>query len=120
MQDLGVTSKTYQDKPFIGDHPPVILPGTLVSGQNLVHGTIVGKITASKKYTQLAPAGADGSQDAAAVLVGDLDASGGDEPGVFLEHGVAVDLYLTWPDGITALQKATAIDQLQSAGIYVK
>lgn len=120
MQDFGMTSKEYQDKPFIGDHPPVILAGMLVSGQNLVHGTVVGVVTATGKKTQLDLAGADGSETAAAIIVGDLDATGGDEPGVFLEHGVAVDIYLTWPAGITAGEKTTAIEQLKAAGIYVK
>ncbi len=118
-QDFGINSVEYQDKPFLGDHPPIIMPGTLVSGQNLISGTVMGKITASGSMTQLAAA-TDGSEIAAAILLGDLDASSGDEPGVFVEHGIVMDMYLTWPAGITAPQKATAIAQLKSAGIFVK
>ncbi len=119
MQDFGMTSKEYRDKPILGDHPAVILPGTL-SGGNHVSGTVVGVVTATGIKVQLAPAGSDGSQTAAAVLFGDLDASAGDEPGVFVEHGVVMDMYLTWPDGITANEKAAAVAQLKAAGIYVK
>ncbi len=120
MQDFGVTSTEYQAKPFIGDHPPIMMSGTLISGQNLGHGTVLGKITASGKMTLLAPAASDGSESAAAILVGDLDASSGDEPGVFFEHGVAWDMYLTWPAGIMANEKATAIAELKALSIFVK
>ena len=118
-QDFGINSTEYRDKPFIGDHPPVIMPGTL-SGGNHVSGTVVGVVTATGKKVQLAPAASDGSEVAAAILLGDLDASSADEPGVFVEHGVVMDMYLTWPSGITSTQKATAIAQLKSAGIFVK
>ncbi len=119
-QDFGVNSTEYQDKPFLGDHPPIIMPGTLLSGEDLVSGTVVGVITASGKKVILAPAASDGSESAASVLLGDLDASTGDEPGVFVEHGVVMDMYLTWPAGITAPQKTAAIAQLKAAGIFVK
>lgn len=62
----------------------------------------------------------NGSQAAACILLGDVDASEADEPAVFMEHGVAIDHYLTWPDGITENQKATAIAELKALGIYVK
>ncbi|NOX35895.1 MAG: head decoration protein [Deltaproteobacteria bacterium] len=119
-QDFGINSVEYQDKPFLGDHPPIIMPGTLLSGQNLVSGTVVGVVTSSGKKMILTPGASDGSQNAAAVLLGDLDAGSGDEPGVFVEHGVVMDMYLTWPSGITAPQKTAAIAQLKSAGVFVK
>ena len=119
-QDFGINSVEYQDKPFLGDHPPITMPGTLLSGEDLVSGTVVGVVTASEKKVILAPGAADGSESAAAILLGDLDASAGDEPGVFVEHGVVMDMYLTWPDGISAPEKTTAIAQLRTLGIFVK
>jgi len=119
MQDYGMTTRSFEDKNFIGDHPPIMMPGIL-SGGDHVSGTVVGIVTATGKKVQLAPAASDGSQTAAAILYGDLDASAGDEPAVFMEHGEAIAHYLTWPDGITENQKAAAIVALKTAGIYVK
>lgn len=230
-QNFGMTERTFEDRHFVGDHPPVFLPGTL-SGGSHVSGTVCGILTASGKKVQLDPdeaavaaqgtismigiaaadetfviddqtftwkaaragagevtigadaaaaaanivtavtadltsvtaeadgsdvvitaavAGADGnaivlteastnmtvdgdgtlggttvgreingSQAAACILLGDVDASEADEAAVFMEHGVAIDHYLTWPDGITENQKATAIAELKALGIYVK
>jgi hypothetical protein len=118
-QDYGMTSKTYADKNFVGDHPPIFMPGVL-SGGNHVSGTVVGAVTATGKRVQLAPAASDGSEAAVAVLYGDVDASEADEAAVFMEHGVAIDMHLTWPDGITANEKATAIAELKALGVFVK
>lgn len=52
---------------------------TLISGQNLVRGAVLGKITASSKYNQSLSAAVDGSQTPDAVLAEDCDASGGDK-----------------------------------------
>jgi hypothetical protein len=94
---------------------------TVASGQNLTTGTVVGIITASGKVTQLNPAGADGSEAAAGVLVTDVDAAGGDQPGVILRrHAVCANKGLVWPDGITGPQKTTAISQLKDRGILVR
>ncbi|WP_024333109.1 head decoration protein [Desulfotignum balticum] len=230
-QDFGMTERTFEDRVFVGDHPPVFMSGTL-SGGSHVSGTVCGILTASGYKAQLDPdeaavaaqgtismsgiavadetfviddqtftwkasrstagqvaIGADaaaaaanivtavtadldtvtaeadgndvvitaaatgtdgnaivlteassnmtvdgegtlggttvgrainGSQEAACILYGDVDASEEDEPAVFMEHGVAIDHYLTWPDDITDEQKATAIAELKSIGIYVK
>jgi hypothetical protein len=211
-----MTERTFEDRHFVGDHPPVFLPGTL-SGGSHVSGTVCGILTASGKKVQLigiaaadetfviddqtftwkasrggtgeVTIGADadaaaanietavtadldtvtaeadgsdvvitaaaagtagnaivlteastnmtvdgagtlggttagrainGSQSATCILYGDVDASESDEAAVFMEHGVAIDHYLTWPDGITDEQKAAAIAELKALGIYVK
>jgi hypothetical protein len=98
---------------------------TLISGQNLRSGTVLGKITASGKYTILAPAAGDGSQNAAAILLTHTDASGGDKRTAVIEGnpGVAVQVnsnLLTWPGGITGPQKTTAIAALKALGIKVR
>lgn len=70
---------------------------TVVSGQDLAAGTVVGKITASGKYTAYDDDNVDGSQTAAGILYAAVDASGGDAKGVIIaRHAeVSTDL-LTW------------------------
>jgi head decoration protein D len=66
------------------DFRPLVLGGaqydarTVVTGQTLVAGNVVGIITASGKLTLCDKASADGSQVAAAVMTKAVDASGGD------------------------------------------
>jgi hypothetical protein len=94
---------------------------TVASGQNLKTGTVVGIITASGKVTQLAPSANDGSENAAGVLVGDVDASAADTPGVIIaRHAICSDKGLVWPSGITGAQKNTALGQLKALGILVR
>jgi len=75
----------------------------------------------SGSYAPLDLAATDGSDRAAAVLYGAVDASAGAEPCTVNVrdcevHGEA----LTWPDGITADQKAAAIEQLAARGVIVR
>lgn len=94
---------------------------TVVSGQNLITGTVIGVITASGKVTQLAPAANDGSESAAGVLLLDTDAADADKGGVIIaRHAICSDKGLTWPGGITAPQKTAAIAQLKALGILVR
>jgi hypothetical protein len=98
---------------------------TLISGQNLKACTVLGRITASGKFTILAPAAADGSQNAAAILLYATDASGGDKiTSVILGGpGVAVEVngnLLVWPVGITTPQRTTAIAALLALGIKIR
>lgn len=92
-----------------------------VTGGNYKAGTVLGKVTASGKYKQLAPAASDGSQTAVMILFDSVDASAGDKPGVGHDYGVSVkDSDLEWPVGITAPQKAAAITNLRGLGVKVK
>ncbi len=94
---------------------------TVIAGQNLATGTVVGIITASGKITKLAPAAVDGSENAAGVLAFPVDASAADLPGVVIaRHAIVSDKKIVWPAGITAPQKATAISQLKALGILVR
>jgi len=94
---------------------------TVVSGQNLKTGTVVGIVTATGKVRQLAPSANDGSQNAVGVLVGDVDATAGDKPGVIIaRHAICSDKGLVWPTGITGPQKSTALAQLKALGILVR
>ena len=51
---------------------------TIVSGQNLVRGTVLGKITTGGKYNKSLSAASDGSQTPDLILAEDCDASAGD------------------------------------------
>lgn len=51
---------------------------TLISGQNLERGAVLGKITASGKYTLSLSAAADGSETPDLILAEATDASSGD------------------------------------------
>jgi len=94
---------------------------TVASGQNLKTGTVVGIVTATGRVRQLAPSANDGSQNAAGVLVGDVDATAGDKPGVIIaRHAICSDKGLVWPTGITGPQKSTALAQLKALGILVR
>ena len=66
---------------------------TLKAGTSYALGSVLGKITASGKY-RLSPAatvvGDEGAETATAVLVGAIDATGGDKTGVVVARGPAI------------------------------
>lgn len=68
---------------------------TIVSGQNLVAGTVLGQITTGGKYTKSLSASSDGSQTPVAVLLHDVDASGGDKEAMIRKTGVFNSAALT-------------------------
>ena len=92
--------------------------GVLITGQNLVAGAVLGQITASGKYTELDPAGADGSEVAAGVLYAATDATDADQDCVVNVRNceVAADA-LTWPTGITGPEQTQAETELAAADI---
>ena len=94
---------------------------TVLSGQDLVAGAVLGKITASGKYVAYDNAGTDdGRRTAAGILFGAVDASGGDVVGQALLRGPAIvnRRDLTWAAGVDATEQAAAIAQLlASTGI---
>lgn len=75
----------------------------------------------SSKYTILAPAALDGSQNVAGVLMLDCNATSADTAGVAIGRKAIVKAGgLTWPGGITTPQKTAAIAQLKALGILVR
>jgi hypothetical protein len=63
----------------------------IVSGAGVVvSGTVVGKITASGKYTPVTVAATDGSEDAAGIVMWDVDATGADAPAVIIARDAIV------------------------------
>ncbi len=63
---------------------------TIVSGQNLKAGQVVGKITATGKYKAYDNAAGDGSEAAAGVLWDAVDASSADKAGAVIVRGEVV------------------------------
>ena len=94
---------------------------TIVSGQNLSAGAVVGKITASGKFQALATSGTTGAENVAGILFDAVNASAADKAGVVLKRGPAVVNAndLVWPAGITGPQKTAAIAGLLALGIKV-
>ena len=96
---------------------------TLVSGAGkLAPGTVLGRITTGGKYTQLAPAASNGSQNAAGILWAEADASTADVPGVVVLRGPAIvnRHEILWPVGATEPQIATATAALAVLGILLR
>lgn len=63
---------------------------TLLAGLPYPTGAVLGKITASGKYTFSPAAGADGAETAAAVLLYPVDATLADATGVVVARGPAI------------------------------
>ena len=96
---------------------------TLASGAGkLAPGTVLGKITTGGKYTGLAPAATNGSQNAAGILWDAVDAADADAPGVVLVRGPAIlnRHEIVWPEGATEAQITTATTALAALGILLR
>jgi hypothetical protein len=115
--------ETFHDGEFILDQEENLSleKVTLISGQNLLSGTVLGKITASGKYTRHNTGAADGSQTAAAILRSDCDASTADTACVIVARLAEVaDARLIYMAGITAPNKTAAIAALATNNIIVR
>lgn len=119
----GVTSDVFvPDQLIAGRFPLVTDTITLVSGQNLARGAVLGKITSSGKYTLSLSASSDGSQVPSAILADAVDASGGDKlAGVYLAGVYLAGEFNANALTIGASHTAASIkDTLRDAGIYLK
>ena len=63
---------------LVGDYPVAVRTVTIIAGQVLKRGAVLGRIDASDKYTLSLSASADGSEVPATVLAIDVDATTGD------------------------------------------
>lgn len=92
---------------------------TIVSGQNLVLGTVVGRITASDKIAVCDQSATDGSEDAIGFVIADYDASGGDVEGVIIARdAMVISDNLVFDAGVT--DQAAALAQLKALGIIAR
>lgn len=93
--------------------------GTAVT---LTTGTVLGKITASGLFVQLAPGATDGSQNVAGILgpTSVIPATGTTTAWAITRSATVSDTNIIYPAGITAPQTATAIQQLGALGVIVR
>ena len=63
---------------------------TLLAGTNYPVGAVLGRITASGKMKLSTATGTDGAQNAAAVLLYDIDATAADATGIVVLRGPAI------------------------------
>jgi hypothetical protein len=113
-QDYGLTEAVAAAENLLaGTHPTVTKAITVVSGQTLVAGTVLGRITASGKYAAYSDVAVDGTETAVAILGAACDASAADEKSWAYVHGEFKEAALTGID-------AAGILDLEARGIYVK
>lgn len=95
--------------------------GILISGQNLEAGTLVGKITASGKYTRHAHGAGDGSEAIVGVIYDNVDATDSDLSGVVFVTSAAVvrESSLVYSSGASAPQIVAANAELKALGIVL-
>ena len=75
-ESLGLLTESFTyDKLFAGNYPTVTKSVVVLLGQNILRGTVLGKVTASGKYVKSLAAAADGSQFPDAILAEDANAS---------------------------------------------
>lgn len=102
-----------------GDFPRVTDSGTLISGQNLARGAVLGLITASQKYTLSLAASSDGSEMPCAVLAAATDASAADKKTAIYHTGEFNQDALVFGTGHSKTTAATR-KALRERGIFLK
>lgn len=116
-QQPGITAQTYIPDQLIAGALQIVTDSVTITGGPFKRGTVLGRVTASGKYTQALSASSDGSQTPVAILADDADGSAGDViSGVYLMaevNGAALIL----GTGITLAAAKTA---LRAVGIFVK
>jgi hypothetical protein len=85
-------------------------------------GTVLGKITTGGKFTTLAPAATNGSQNAAGLLWAAVDATDADAAGVVILRGPAIvnRHEIVWPEGALEAQITAATAALAVLGIILR
>jgi hypothetical protein len=95
---------------------------TVLSGQVLEAGTVIGKVTASGKYKAYDNDAADGTQTATGIVVDSVDATGGDTLAAVLVRDAEVDQSkLKWGAAVTTQgEKDAAYVDLAALGIIFR
>ena len=95
---------------------------TVVSGQNLKLGTVIGRVSATQKVKALDPSATDGSEVAAGVVLQSIDASSTEKTNglIVSRQAIVADHALVWPVAITTEEKTAAIAQLEAIGVLVR
>lgn len=94
---------------------------TIVSGQTLAAGQVVGKVTASGKYAAFDNDTNTGVETAAGILYEAVDASGGDKTGVIISRFAEVNgNLLTWGADNDAGDITAGTAELAALYIFVR
>lgn len=113
---MAVLGTSTYDNLIVGDNT-VTDSGVLITGQDLLRGALLGKITASGKLTLSLSASADGSETPYAILNGDTDATSADTRCPIILSGEVNSGSVTFGTGHTA---ASTKDGLRTEGIIFK
>lgn len=105
------------DNLYAGEFPRVELKVTIITGQNLVRGALLGKITTGGKYNLSLSAASDGSEVPAAILIDDTDATSADKEAMVFIAGQFNEDALTYGTGHTA---ASVKEALAAKSIYLE
>lgn len=117
-QTPGVSAEAFiPDQMIAGSHDLVTASVTVLAGQVLQRGAVLGMITASGKYILSLAAAADGSQNPSVIAADYIDASAGDVAGGVYQAGEFNGAALTLGAGIS-LAAATAA--FRPLSIYIK
>lgn len=95
----------------------------IASGAGILSpGSVLGRITASGKYTLSPDTGDDGSQTAAAILLYPVDATSADQQAVVVTRHAQwnVNTLIYHSTVNDATKRATKATQLEAAGIVVR
>lgn len=111
------TTSFTPDNLIAGEQVPSSRKGTLITGQNLARGALLGVITASGKYTLSLSAAADGSQTPTAILAEDCNATAADKECLVYERGDFNEKAITFGTAHTA---ASVRAGLRDQGIYLQ
>jgi len=112
------SSATYSPDNLIAGNADLLVGRkvTIISGQNLVRGSVLGKITASSKYNLSASAAVDGSQTPDLILAEAADATAGDVEAMAYQRGDFNQNALTLGAGHTI---ASITEGLRGKGIIL-
>ena len=95
---------------------------TVVNGQNLKLGAVIGRVSATQKVKAIDPSATDGSEVAAGVVLQSIDASSAEKTNglIVSRQAIVADHALVWPVAITTEEKTAAIAQLEAIGVLVR
>lgn len=91
---------------------------TLIAGLGILPtGTVLGKITASGKFTTYDNAAVDGSQTAAGILAEPSESTVEHAAAAVVRHARIAPSFLGWKAGTSEANKAAALVELAAIGI---
>ena len=108
---------TYSPDNLIVTGPVNTREVTILSGETIVRGEVLGKITASGKYLGSLSGAADGSEVPMSIASEAVDASGGDTVTIVYESGTFNESRITLG---TAHTLASVREGLREKGIFLK